>query len=756
MPILYTAQQQLDDLVYGLSDYEPPPQEVAPAAAPGPPAQPTYSATDAGTYSGAGAGAPPPAPTTAPNPTYQQSNYGAQPVAAQPGSSYAPEPIPSTAAPSTYPAVGIGHGSVEVGDPVYGSAPGYGHERRPTDPDAYSDILPLSATDPYRMDQPGSAVGPLADERYANNERVAQFQRGSSLPPATAPPVPLGQTQVPRIATPAREFESGPIGLGQYGAPGQQYAPPLPEPSIRDGVDPLPGSPPEREVRPLPARSDDGTNWAPWFDAQEASAAEAPYSGIDREQFYSARDGRRAAEAVSPDQGAGGPLAPMATSEGANLNSTLLRPTTGEYTPYQAAASPNAMFDAMERRGLEREQQRDDDAFGLPTLDFAAPVGHALWGDGGVSAPLDIPGALGGAQDRLLGLARQEPGAAAPQLPADVAWSTDLAPQPKSERGFVDGRPPFDDDPFAAAANPPRRSAEQSRAALTLHEDGSFSDLAPEMRAAAMHGAYDELLAVLPDDAGNMRAVPSIVSPQARAAAEARGERPAALDDAEFDAILAAGLMTNADGSPLSAEEAANWRALLVGQPLLAPAEWAPYIAGGTADPAVTYEAVPGTDPSTVLPVDTSGGSSSDWVDYGNRSSGGGWRNYGGGGGGGGYRSGGGGYRSYGGGGGGGYSGGGGPSTFPADFFGPDFMSGMRNSPLFAGMFEGGFPFDDDGGAGMPGRGRTRRTGRRGMRRRGGSRAPVNLTVEGPQVSVPGGSQASQDALAAALALRDR
>lgn len=73
-------------------------------------------------------------------------------------------------------------------------------------------------------------------------------------------------------------------------------------------------------------------------------------------------------------------------------------------------------------------------------------------------------------------------------------------------------------------------------------------------------------------------------------------------------------------------------------------------------------------------------------------------------------------------------------------------MSGMRGNPMFAGLFDGGFPFGDEAEAsergGRMGRRRMKR-GRRGMptsnrrSKSGKGERSVNLTVEAPRVNVP-------------------
>ncbi len=220
---------------------------------------------------------------------------------------------------------------------------------------------------------------------------------------------------------------------------------------------------------------------------------------------------------------------------------------------------------------------------------------------------------------------------------------------------------------------------------------------------------------------------------------EMRGEGfvPAALSNEEFDAILAAGLMTNAQGQPLTPEEVAQWRANLVDKPLMAPPDWTPFIAGATG---TTPETPPTFTPGEVAPVQAvatntgGGGGGGNWSGGGYRSSGGYSR--GGYGGGGGYSRGGSGGGGYGG---GGYDDGGGFDV--AAFFGDDAFDNPIFDRLRGGMTGGRM--------------------RRGRRRRGRVQMPmpgmlpgrerpsrdVSLTVQGPVVNAE---------LARALAMRDR
>jgi hypothetical protein len=205
-------------------------------------------------------------------------------------------------------------------------------------------------------------------------------------------------------------------------------------------------------------------------------------------------------------------------------------------------------------------------------------------------------------------------------------------------------------------------------------------------------------------------------------AAVARGDLPASLDLEEFTALQAAGLI----GADIAPEE-------LVGVSILAPKAWKPYIK--TGEPVV-YTPVP-EDAVTVPTSNTSGDSGSGWVDYDNDYSGGYRRsNYSRGGGGGYSRSygGGGGYSRGGGGYGGGYSGGGGggggfPGTMPdlASFFGP----GAFDNPIFDGLFNRG---GDSGGGGL--RGSRGMRLKRGRRRRGG-KMPTGMKATF-QMPVPG------------------
>lgn len=234
-------------------------------------------------------------------------------------------------------------------------------------------------------------------------------------------------------------------------------------------------------------------------------------------------------------------------------------------------------------------------------------------------------------------------------------------------------------------------------------------------------------------DDGNGGAALTRVTPAAGTteAIKAAGGDVWQLDDAEFDTLVAAGLIDEAD------------REALVGKPIAISKEWVDALGGN-----VTYQ-----DVAAAPPVATSGSSGSSG---GGSSRSYGSRSYGGGGGysGGGYRS------SRGGGyGGGGYGGGySGDSGFdPAAFFGPDFMGGR-----FAAEGDGGraAPFDSpifdryfataNGGMRRMGRRRGRR-GRTTFPRRGSAQMPdMSTTMR------RGGSDKASDNLDRARKLQDR
>jgi hypothetical protein len=298
----------------------------------------------------------------------------------------------------------------------------------------------------------------------------------------------------------------------------------------------------------------------------------------------------------------------------------------------------------------------------------------------------------------------------------------------------------------------PNLTAQRGGPSLVLQGDGT---LIPGERTSDAWAAGTGInnvpaLRVWIDEGDDLYLSPPAIAPQAAldTLLDKEGAFAARLDDAEFDAIYNAGLMTNKDGSPLTEEQKALWRKELVGTPILADASWGPYVAGSpTYVGDVTYTPVDETVTVTVPASNTSSDSGSGWVDYDNDYNGGSgrkWVNYSRGGGGGGYSrsyGGGGGGRSYGGGGGGyggGYSGGGGggggfPGTMPdlASFFGP----GAFDNPIFDGLFNrsGG----DDGGSPRGLRGTRGLRLKRGKRRRG-MRAPTGGMKATFQMPVPG------------------
>ena len=289
----------------------------------------------------------------------------------------------------------------------------------------------------------------------------------------------------------------------------------------------------------------------------------------------------------------------------------------------------------------------------------------------------------------------------------------------------------------AGGATPPGATpapAKQPAAMWVLAPDGGLADVNDAGSAVAGLGDTGlPTLGVLNMEADGSITLNTTVAPKASLdAAAQRGEKAVALSNAEFDAIVAAGLMTNGDGSALTPEQVEVWRSALVGQPMLAPAEWMPHIADPGAAPA-NPEVVFTPEAAPVAAADTSSSASSRTWNGGYSNSG-----YSRGGGyarGGGYSRGGGGGSWY-------DQGGSYPPTMPegmADFFGPDAF----DSPIFARV------------RGLMGsRRRGRRRGRRGMPMMmpglGRGETPsrdVNLTVQGPVVNA---------SLARALAMRDR
>ena len=301
---------------------------------------------------------------------------------------------------------------------------------------------------------------------------------------------------------------------------------------------------------------------------------------------------------------------------------------------------------------------------------------------------------------------------------------------------------------------------------LLLKPDGSLGawqredDLGFPGSSPKISADFPSLGVLSVDEKGNVEILESDVLDASITAAQARGEAPAALDNDEFNALLAAGLITDGAGNPIPAEDVEDWRAALVGRAILAPAAWVPYLKGTGAESPVTL-----TAPETAAPAPSGAASPSDDWSGGRRSSGGGGytRSYGGGGGG--YGGGG-----YGGGGGGDWS----PGTFPQsarDFLGPDFMDGFMDD----------FAFGDVGDAewmsGSPSTSGSRRRGRSSSSRLRRGRGRSGRTMRTPRMrSTPTSSRAdassaapsglpagmppmnanAEEALLAALALKGR
>lgn len=235
------------------------------------------------------------------------------------------------------------------------------------------------------------------------------------------------------------------------------------------------------------------------------------------------------------------------------------------------------------------------------------------------------------------------------------------------------------------------------------------------------------------DGVASLSDVPALVPDAALRAAVARGQEPWTLGkDAngndEFAVLVAAGLVPEQS------------REMLTGLPIMAPKSWVDALNAAE----VTYTPVAGEQAAV---TDTSGGGGSTWTDYGSSSRSGG-RSSGGGGGSYGTSYGGGGYGDY-----------GVPGTMPMAQGDEAWMS--RPSPWDIPIFDKFFAVANapwPPGSRQSHRGRTGRRGMRGLRRVP-PRITVNPRVRSTTASAPGPvapMTSSQEALAAALALRDR
>lgn len=721
-PTVYSAEDQLNDLVYGASDYPNPNQQVMPTAG------------IASGYSSMPAPQEPAAqyPPTSPPPA--DANYVAQPAPAAGPDPFAAPYYPATGEVSPYEGGGT---AAQSGAAPATAKASLNYQAEPfnttsnpdnwrNDPNYYDAInvdgnvgqhnVQLQPWDSVAAPLEQPAVGPYSGPNFLNPvgqidqmpgrmayggsglDRLQRRMNGRQVEPAPYPPTEPTVTQLPRTGNPiqpatvpqitpsnmmggspnmdgtggtnvdlirASQQPGGLVGLGQ-------------SPSSR----PLAGSPPPAEY-----------NWA---------AAE-PYGVSDR---AIARNGMAlgSQDAYGPPPNASefnqAVADAAAQSQGANLGEGWFggwdgltaesRPTFDFLQPSSAGGDatqptlPDSWYDAV-------------DPTQTPTQTRAMDYLRAGWSPDGQTATTD---------------------SFLRNVDAAVAASG----------GGVGGR--------SSGAQPGSTPApaKQPPAMWVLAPDGGLADV--NDAGSAIAGLGDTglpTLGVLNLEADGSITLNSTVAPKASLdAAAQRGEKAVALSNDEFNAIVAAGLMTNGDGSALTPEQVEVWRSALVGQPMLAPSEWMPYVADGTnAPPTFT----PADAPAPVV-ADTSSPSTWNNTYSSNNYRGGG--NY--------YRS------SYGGargGGGGGswYDGGGSyPPSMPAsmaDFFGPDAF----DSPIFDRM------------RGMMGsRRHGRRRGRRGMPMMpmSGREMPsrdVNLTVQGPVVNA---GSAGDEALARALALRNR
>jgi hypothetical protein len=463
-----------------------------------------------------------------------------------------------------------------------------------------------------------------------------------------------------------------------------------------------------------------------------------------------------------------GRLAPPAGSPPGVVNRTISFPTAPRITPTTPSTAPGTT-----PVGAPGTPRFGSQPTGVGGLARSASLDGGNWG--GWKGLLAGAGILGGTAAGIKQELDRSRRSSAGEGDGDSGYPGDNAGVPDSywtsgsrdwleDRGVRPSQTAGAEDPiFTPGGSSARRdttptepnlTAQRGGPSLVLQGDGT---LIPGERTSDAWAAGTGInnvpaLRVWIDEGDDLYLSPPAIAPQSAldTLLDKEGAFAARLDDAEFDAIYNAGLMTNKDGSPLTEEQVALWRKELVGTPILADGTWGPYVAGSpTYAGDVTYTPVP-EEAVTVPASNTGGDSGSGWVDYDNDYTGGSgrkWVNYSRGGGGGGYSrsyGGGGGYsrggggRSYGGGG-GGYSGGGGgggggfPGTMPdlASFFGP----GAFDNPIFDGLFNRGG--GDDGGGGLRGmRGSRGMRLKRGKRRRGG-KMPSGMKATF-QMPVPG------------------
>ncbi len=215
-----------------------------------------------------------------------EADLAAQEQVPPPSTNLAPAgtPPPPTATVNYPTATGAGYQTPapETQDGTYGQAiqpaPVYG-DPAPAPAPPPEAVAPPPAGDPYAMDQPAPATGPLADEQYANSQRVAEFQTqqapvappsllkseqavGTYLPASMSSAVHAGETVPPPPRPPASQQ---PLYLQQSSASPMPYAHGLANPALIGAGGPQPVGPTSL-LPPRPGTPGTGASLAAPFD----------------------------------------------------------------------------------------------------------------------------------------------------------------------------------------------------------------------------------------------------------------------------------------------------------------------------------------------------------------------------------------------------------------------------------------------------------------------------------------------------------
>jgi hypothetical protein len=800
--LLYTAQDQMNDLVYGNSDVPPPAPEPAPAPAPAyDPSQDTQGMQQES--------APPPQgaslPSTAPPPTSPPPQTAPAPYGPPADQGYAAQ---TQTAPATAPAPAASESFATNPPPPATTPPGYGEETiwNPRTSPGNTNIMgqytgPHVAPPPQTQPTNQHVGMQTASGRFAD-PLVQQQADQQRLRDELNTPVPGdGAGYFPR----AHQAGQGGSDLGSLGpmwdpsVPAQGY-------TTQDIADSVTHRPTTR-----PGMLDAGMIWGP-----DVFESPPDVGGGGRGVYQPGFNNKGGVTTASGREAQYGPgLRPSGGISSANpdyvrpgsVNSEIAPPATRPMGPHPSELVPEVNYGP---RTTELVPPVD---YGPRPSDLIPPVDYGPYREYG-PRPSDLipPVDYGPRPSDLLtpvdyGPHPSElgPPATRPKLTtkqgamllagaaAGLYGAGTMQQQRHDAATFDEGdfqalmrkqATPVSTTPQGATGPAGAKPAQPTSTGLLMGESVGGDGLptfeqrrAGDIAGQAMSKDFPALNIFTGGPDGAIYFPRVGVTERAYQQAKARGDLPAQLDDDEFNAIwdnLLSGSIPEADKQ--------TWHDKLTTTPFLAPAGWAEYIKGGGQSDVTFTPVADDTSSSTTTPG--SGSTGGAWHDYPSHSSGGysgghsysshsssggysGGHSYSG------HSSGGGGGYSRGGSSGGGYGGGGGgggfgpPATSPGDVaFGGDAggREGVWANPIFDRYFQTlNAPWPPGSGssrrASMRGRSRFGRSGRLAMshhRTMPGHTAPSTpLPIHpGTSSSTPGSS--GQDALASALALRDR